>query len=79
MLSELCNSNSDANSRLSSTQAADAKPRPLPADAATHFSGGRQLLPDARLHDIQRLPLYRRGSRCRHGLLPVQLAEGRGR
>ncbi|XP_036070458.1 high affinity copper uptake protein 1 isoform X1 [Oryzias melastigma] len=59
-------------------EAADAKPRPLPPDAAAHHPGGGQLLPDAHLHDLQRLPLHRRGSRRRHGLLPVQLEKGGG-
>uniref|UniRef100_A0A673AKV2 Copper transport protein n=1 Tax=Sphaeramia orbicularis TaxID=375764 RepID=A0A673AKV2_9TELE len=34
------------------------------------------LLPDARLHDLQRLPVHRRGGWRWNGLLPVQLAKG---
>lgn len=72
------NANRNANPLLLSSQAANAKPRPLHANPAAHHPGGRKLLPDARLHDLQRLPVYRRGSRRWHGLLPVQLEEGSG-
>lgn len=68
------------SSLLSSSQAPDAERLPLPADGAAHHPGGGQLHADARLHDLQRLPVHRRGRRRGHGLLPVQLAEGgRGR
>lgn len=60
------------------SQAADAEPGPLLADTAAHHPGGGQLLPDARLHDLQRIPVHRSGSRCRHRVLPVQLEEGGG-
>lgn len=59
-----------------SFQAAHAKPCPFPADAVAHRSGGRQLLSDARLHDLQWLPVHCRGIWGWHRLLPVQLAEG---
>lgn len=61
------------------SQAADAEPSPLLADTAARHPGGHQLLPDAHLHDLQRVPLHRCGSRCRHRILPVQLEEGSGR
>lgn len=38
-------------------------------------SGGAVLLPDARLHDLQWLPVHRCGNRRGRGPLPVQLEE----
>ena len=60
-------------------QAADAKSRSLPTDVFAHRSSGCQLLPDARLHDLQRLSLHCRSSRCWHGLLPLQLEKSGSR
>lgn len=63
---------------LLSFQAADAQLFPLSADLSAHRSGGCELRSDAGLHDLQRLPLHRRGVGSRHGLLLVQLAKGGG-
>lgn len=67
---------SDSSSLVWIPQATDAEfPAPLP-DGTAHHPGGGQLFPYADLHDLQWLPLHRRGSRRRDRLLPVQLEEG---
>lgn len=51
---------------------------PPAADCAAHHPGGGQLLPHADLHDLQQVPLHRRGSGSGHRILLLQLEKGRG-
>lgn len=60
------------------SQPADAELAPSAADCAAHHPGGGQLLPDADLHDLQRVPVHRCGCRSWHWILLLQLEKGGG-
>lgn len=60
------------------SQPADAELAPPAADRTAHHPGGGQLLPHAHLHDLQRVPVHRRGRRSRHRILLLQLEKGSG-